>query len=135
MMNMNERNEYMSRKLAHYNEWLLDPKRDVSDGPYPGFPEDLAAGIRVKKSSEFGKPAAEKPAKKAAAKPAAKPTAKKRAKREHGDGPTKQELACKIYQRFAGDKHATIEAIQMELGMTPAGATTYFYNARKIEGV
>lgn len=128
-MNHNEQVEYNARKLAHYNQWLLDPKREAGT-IYPGFPEDLAAGKRVKTSAEFAAAAAakDKPAK---AKPAAKA---KRPARTRGDGPTKQELATKIYNRFAGDKHATIEAIQMELGMTPAGATTYFYNAKKLSG-
>lgn len=130
-MGLNERNEYMSRKLAHYNQWLLDPKREFGT-VYPGFPEDQPAVKRAKKIAADVVVEAKATAK--AKTPPAKKVVKKRPARS-GDGPTKQDLACKIYQRFAGDKASTIEAIQAELGMTPAGATTYFYNARKIEGV
>lgn len=128
---MNERNEYLSRKLAHYNEWLLDPKREFGT-VYPGFPEDQSVVKRARKVATEVIVEAKKTAK--AKTPPAKKVTKKRPARS-GDGPTKQDLACKIYQRFAGDKASTIEAIQAELGMTTAGATTYFYNARKIEGV
>ena len=34
-----EQNEYYVRKLAHYNKWLMDPKRPLGEA-YPGFPED-----------------------------------------------------------------------------------------------
>jgi hypothetical protein len=128
-MNFNERNEYMSRKLAHYNEWLLDPKREFGK-PYPGFPEDQPKVKQAQKNAADVVVAAKAEAK--AKTPPAKKAVKKRPARSD-DGPTKQDLACKIYQRFAGDKASTIEAIQNELGMTQAGATTYFYNARKIE--
>lgn len=121
-MNMNERAEYGERKLAHYNKWLLDPKRKLEDGPYPGFPEDL---VKPKRAKAVAAPA--KPVAKAAA-PAKK--TKKRAARA-GNGPTKQMLANEIFKRLAGDKAAVIAAIQLDLGMSLAGATTYYYNARK----
>jgi hypothetical protein len=120
-MNMNDRAEYGTRKLQHYNKWLLDPKRKVEDGPYPGFPEDLKPKRAVKPEIVV-KPAAKVKA------PAVK--TKKRAARA-GDGPTKQMLANDIFARLGGDKAAVIAAIQLDLGMSLAGATTYFYNARK----
>ena len=42
MMDHNEYNAYMDRKLAHYNVWLVDNSREAGK-PYPGFPEDMQA--------------------------------------------------------------------------------------------
>lgn len=125
-MDFNQRVAFNERKLAHYNKWLLDPNREFGIA-YPGFPEELEY---VKHIANRARKAAKEVIVEAKAKAkAAKPKAK-RAPR--GEGPTKQELACKIYERLAGDKLAVIEAIQTELGMSPAGATTYFYNAKKL---
>lgn len=54
-------------------------------------------------------------------------TAKVRAKRSG----TKQEAAQAIFKRLNGVRKDVIIAIQTELGMSEAGATTYFYNAKK----
>ena len=121
-MNPNAHSEYLTRKLAHYNEWLLDNKREVGV-PYPGFPEDQKAA----KWTTPPAPKAEQPAVVKAA-PAKKV---KKAKRVAGAGPTKQELANAIFKQCAGDKAATVAQIQNQLNMTLAGATTYYYNARK----
>ena len=120
-MSLNERNEYMTRKLEHYNKWLLDPKREFGK-PYAGFPEDLVKPKRAVKA--VAAPA------KAVAKAAPAKKTKKRAARA-GNGPTKQMLANEIFARLGGDKAAVIAAIQLDLGMSLAGATTYFYNAKK----
>jgi hypothetical protein len=100
----------------------LDPKRKVEDGPYPGFPEDFVKPKRAVKA--VAAPA------KAIAKAAPAKKTKKRAARA-GNGPTKQMLANEIFARLGGDKAAVIAAIQQDLGMSLAGATTYFYNAKK----
>lgn len=125
----NDYNDYLTRKLAHYNKWLGDPKRSYKDGPYPGFPEDLehkAAVTRLRE--EFAERAVAKEEK------AKQPREKKakRAKKTADGGPTKQTRAVDIYKRLGGDKAAVIQAIQDELGMSVAGATTYYYNARKL---
>lgn len=131
-MDLNAHNEYLSRKLAHYNEWLLDDKREFGK-PYPGFPEDVKrkgkkmqsnviADMTQVLSGTKATPAAAK------AKPKAR-TAKK------SDGPragSKGDMALAIYKRLNGDKTAVISAIQSEIGMSQAGATTYFYNAKKL---
>lgn len=44
---------------------------------------------------------------------------------------TKASQAQDIYTKFSGDKNQVIEAFIAELGMSKAGATTYFYNAKK----
>lgn len=54
--------------------------------------------------------------------------AKTRAKRTG----TKQESAISIFKRCNGVRKDVIEAIQSELGMSQAGATTYFYNVKRI---
>jgi hypothetical protein len=45
---------------------------------------------------------------------------------------TKQESAISIYKRLGGSRKEVIDAIQSELGMSQAGATTYFYNVKRI---
>lgn len=122
-MTHNAHSDYLTRKLAHYNEWLLDNKREIGV-PYPGFPEDDKAAkwaVAPAPKAEAPKPTAKAPVK----------ATKKKAARVPGSGPTKQELANAIYKQCNGDKAQSIEKIQTQLGMTLAGATTYYYNARK----
>ena len=45
---------------------------------------------------------------------------------------TKQEAAMAIFQRHSGNRKAVIADIKTELGMSDAGATTYFYNAKRL---
>lgn len=123
---------YMSRKLDHYNAWLLDPKRTAGI-PYAGFPEDIErdeaiAKLKAEKAVELEKAATDTKPKAAALVKKAKP---KRAKQE-GAGPTKQDRAVEIFKELGGDKAKVIAAIQERLGMSLAGSTTYFYNAKKL---
>lgn len=119
--------DFLQRKLDHYNKWLLDPKR-ASGTVYPGFPEEvkLAKG-RAKLQAEY---AAKAEAKKTKVVKAKTPVKAKRA-RKAGE-PTKQDRAVAIFTRIGGDKAAVVSAIQSELGMSLAGATTYYYNAKKL---
>lgn len=60
---------------------------------------------------------------------------KTRAKRSRNGGPTKFEQALVIYNDLAGKGHGkdvTIQRFMDVLGMTVAGATTYFYNCKKV---
>lgn len=129
-LSFNEYNEFCTRKLAHYNRWLTDSKRPFGV-PYDGFPEEIELLKRAGKRAKRIAADVIVEAKASAKAKVAKPAKAKRAPRK-GEGPTKQELACKIYARLAGDKAQTIAAIQADLGMSLAGATTYFYNARKL---
>ncbi len=117
-----------SKRLAHYNEWLLDPNRPFGT-VYPGYPTDSKPSKGKKMPSTViadmtkvltkEKKVAIKPAKKAA---------------RVSDGPragSKTELAIEIYKRLHGDKTACIAAFHTELGMSIAGSTTYYYNAKK----
>ena len=124
-------NDFMQRKLDHYNAWLLNPKRKVEDGPYQGFPEEvdraakLAKGRAIMEAERAAKPA----------KPAKVVKTKVAAKRPRADGPTKQQRALEIYRDFAGQsKDNVIAKIREQLDMSPAGATTYYYNAKKLAG-
>lgn len=125
----NAHNDYLTRKLAHYNQWLLDPKRHVSQGPYPGFPDDVAQEKAVEAyKADF----VERKAKVAEPKAKVVRIAKAKKVRKEGSGPTKQDKAVEIFQRLFGDKAAVISTIQDELAMSLAGATTYYYNAKKL---
>ena len=125
--NLNAHNDYLQRKLDHYNAWLMDPKRELGSGPYPGFPED----IKVKAGRAIMQAEAKAKVEAKAAK-AAKPKAVKAKRAPKASGPTKQDRVVEIYKRLSGDKAQVISAIQTELGMSVAGATTYFYNAKKL---
>ena len=127
VMNLNAHNDYLQRKLDHYNAWLMDPKRELGSGPYPGFPED----VKVKAGRAIMQAEAKAKVEAKAAK-AAKPKAVKAKRAPKASGPTKQDRAVEIYKRLSGDKAQVISAIQTELGMSVAGATTYFYNAKKL---
>jgi hypothetical protein len=131
-MDLNAHNEYLTRKLAHYNEWLMDNKREFGK-PYPGFPEDLKRKGKKMQSNviaDMTEVLSGTKAAPAASKAKAKPKAAKKS-----DGPragSKGDMALAIYKRLNGDKTAVISAIQSEIGMSAAGATTYFYNAKKL---
>jgi hypothetical protein len=124
-------NNFLQRKLDHYNAWLLNPKRKVEDGPYQGFPEEVERAAKLAKGRAIME--AERAAK--PAKPAKVVKTKVAAKRPRADGPTKQERAIEIYRDFAGQsKDNVIAKIREQLDMSLAGATTYYYNAKKLAG-
>ncbi len=124
-------NDFMQRKLDHYNAWLLNPKRKVEDGPYQGFPEEVERAAKLAKGRAIME--AERAAK--PVKPAKVVKTKVAAKRTRADGPTKQERALEIYRDFAGQsKDNVIAKIREQLDMSLAGATTYYYNAKKLAG-
>lgn len=45
---------------------------------------------------------------------------------------TKQEKAIEIYKRLNGVRADVVAAIQKEIGMSILGATTYYYNCKRI---
>ena len=119
-MNMIEQNEYGTRKLAHYNAWLLDPKREFGK-PYPGFPEDLEAPKAKKRVAKV----TDKVSKKGSV--PAKMKAKRAAK-----GETKLDKAKALFKANAKLSRENMIGLFMEqLQMSKAGATTYYYNAQK----
>jgi hypothetical protein len=141
MMDHNEYNAYMDRKLAHYNVWLVDNSREAGK-PYPGFPEDKQARpvkFRMKNMQtmnafqQYDHDVAERRAASSLVAKAEKaPKVAKEPKAPRASGPTKADRALEIFKRLGGDKSAVIAAIKDELSMSDAGATTYFYNAKKI---
>ena len=63
--NTDQYQAYLTRKLKHYNEWLMDNDRDFTK-PYPGFPEDKAGKIPTRKQTNVvpvSKPVVKKPTK------------------------------------------------------------------------
>ena len=131
-MDLNAHNEYLTRKLEHYNKWLLDDKREFGK-PYPGFPEDLKRKGKKMQSNVIADMTQVLSGTKAA--PAAAKAKPKARAAKKADGPragSKGDMALAIYKRLNGDKTAVISAIQSEIGMSQAGATTYFYNAKKL---
>lgn len=128
---MNEYNDYLVRKLKHYNQWLCDPKRPIISGPYPGFPEDLDRDRAVESlKAEYRQRAEVKKQQEEIVVDTEKKPRKPRAKKM-GDGVSRQDQALEIYKRLNGDRTAVVQAIQDELGMPPGSAMTYFYNAKK----
>ena len=137
MMDHNEYNAYLDRKLAHYNVWLVDNSREAGK-PYPGFPEDKQARpvkFRMKNMQtmnafeQFDSDMKARSAKPVAVKA---PKVAKEPRAPRATGPTKADRALEIFKRLSGDKGAVIAAIKDELSMSDAGATTYFYNAKKL---
>jgi len=141
MMDHNEYNAYLDRKLAHYNVWLVDNSREIGK-PYPGFPEDKQARpvkFRMKNMQtmnafqQYDHDMAERRAASSLVAKAEKaPKVAKEPKAPRASGPTKADRALEIFKRLSGDKAAVIAAIKDELSMSDAGATTYFYNAKKL---
>jgi hypothetical protein len=112
-----EHQEYLTRKLKHYNTWLGDLDRDFTS-TYPGFPEDFPEK-KTKKSV----------AKDVSKAPAAAPVRKIRVSSK---GATKAERAVEIVasnQKLSRVNMITL--LQEQLGMSKAGATTYYYNSMK----
>lgn len=137
MMDHNAYNAYLDRKLAHYNAWLVDNSREIGK-PYPGFPEDKQARpvkFRMKNMQTMNAfEQLDHDLKARSAKPKAEkaPKVAKEPRAPRSSGPTKADRALEIFKRLAGDKAAVIAAIKDELSMSDAGATTYFYNAKKL---
>ena len=141
MMDHNDYNKYLDRKLAHYNVWLVDNSREIGK-PYPGFPEDKqpsAVKFRMKNMQtmnafqQYDHDVAERRAASSLVAKAAKaPKVAKEPRAPRTSGPTKADRALEIFKRLGGDKGAVIAAIKDELSMSDAGATTYFYNAKKL---
>jgi hypothetical protein len=127
----------LDRKLAHYNVWLVDNSREAGK-PYPGFPEDKqpsAVKYRMKNMqvmNAFEQLDYDLEQRRAKPKAVSAPKEPKAPKAPRATGPTKADRALEIFKRLSGDKGAVIAAIKDELSMSDAGATTYFYNAKKL---
>lgn len=106
--------ELLNEKLSHYNKWLGDSKRPLTQ-VYPGFPKQKELNVLCGLTVE------EAPAK-----------AAKKVRTAAPAGSTKLEAARKL---FAANKSLSrtdmIALFMTELTMSKAGATTYFYNAQK----
>lgn len=113
-MTAQEQVEYGTRKLAHYNAWLMDTKRPFGVA-YPGFPEDMEAPKAAKRMTKV----TDKVAKKGSSKTPAMRV-------------TKLDQAKELFNKSPGFSREQVIALFMErLNMSKAGATTYYYNAQK----
>lgn len=123
--NLDTHQAFLTRKLDHYNAWLMDPKRPFTE-IYPGFPEEIEMEAKQSRKRTERRPAL----------PAHLVIPSKKIKRERpkkGE-PTKQERAVELV-KLNPEKEKAIVVIMAELNMSKAGATTYFYNAKKVLGL
>lgn len=130
--NLDKNQEELTDRLRHYNEWLMDDTRD-STSTYPGYPSDIkkektttvvekpeVAPIKSTKGSKNSMKIQNVGVKVASTQVMKRPKAS-----------TKQANAITIVQNVGIDKkHDAIAKIMADLGMSKAGATTYFHNAR-----
>jgi len=122
--NLDNHQAFLTRKLDHYNAWLMDPNRDLrTSGPYPGFPEEVVKSEKKRTERRSAIPTH-----------LVIPTKKVKRVRVAKGQPTKQEQALRLVE-LNPKKEEAIYAIMTQLNMSKAGATTYFYNAKKILGV
>lgn len=129
----NAKNDELTDRLNHYNDWLMDDKRD-SGSTYPGYPGD-----KGKKSTNIvvEKPAVAPIKRKKGVKTVNKieTVGVKMMKTRVTRGPkagTKQDAANKLVAYLGtDDKNGVIQQIMQKLDMSKAGATTYFHNAKR----
>ena len=131
----NARNDELQDRLNHYNDWLMDDKRDFGS-TYPGYPGDKAqkpSKTKVEKPIVAPvKPV--KPSKKGKSVMSIQTVGVKVARSTVKKAPkagTKQAKAIEIVRKLGVEQKAqAIESIMSELSMSKAGATTYFHNSR-----
>jgi hypothetical protein len=124
----NAKNDELQDRLNHYNDWLMDDKRDFGT-TYPGYPGDKAEKA---KKTKVVTPV--KPPKKGKSVMSIQTVGVKIARTAVTKAPkagSKQAKANEIVMRIGvTNKTQAIEAIMAEASMSKAGATTYFHNAR-----
>jgi len=106
------------------NTFSIDPSILAAAEEYTEQPEDELDMDNPTPSSAITRALA-KPVQKARKTVA---VAKEKTKRTN----TKTARALQIFTQFNGDKQSVIGAYMTELKMSKAGATTYFYNAKKV---
>ncbi len=130
--NIDKKQEELTDRLRHYNEWLMDNTRDFTS-TYPGYPKDIegkkttvvvekpaVAPIKPKKGSKFSMKIQNVGVKVASTQVMKRPKSG-----------TKQSKAIEIVQAVGvTQKHDAIAKIMVDLAMSKAGATTYFHNAK-----
>ena len=128
----NAKNDELQDRLNHYNDWLMDDKRDFGT-TYPGYPGDKTQKpTRAKVEQPVIKPV--KTPKKGKSAMSIQTVGVKVSRTAMVKAPkagSKQAKANEIVQRIGvANKSQAIEAIMAEASMSKAGATTYFHNAR-----
>lgn len=127
-VNIDTKQQELTDRLKHYNDWLMDKNRNFTE-VYPGFPGD-----GVKKGESKVKVVPTNPSKKGKSVMSIKTVGVKVARSTVNKAPkagSKQAIANEIVQRIGVEEKAkAIEVIMSEAKMSKAGATTYFHNAR-----
>ena len=131
----NARNDELQDRLNHYNDWLMDDKRDFGT-TYPGYPGDKAnKPTKTKVEKPIVAPVKPvKTPKKGKSVMSIQTVGVKISRASVTKAPkagSKQAKANEIVMRIGvANKAQAIEAIMAEAAMSKAGATTYFHNAR-----
>ena len=129
----NAKNDELTDRLNHYNDWLMDDKRDFGS-TYPGYPGDKA---KKPTATVVEQPAVAPIKRKKGVKAVMniETTGVKVMKTRVTRGPkagTKQAAANKIVAYLGThEKAEVIQEIMRKLDMSKAGATTYFHNAKR----
>lgn len=123
------------RRLDHYNQWLMDPKRPL-DSRYPGYPQDTGAKRKDKKSNEINELAGRN-----------KPVASKRVapimdvsvEKTHTERTSQMSKVTNLSRateivKAAASKAEALDKIVAELGVKRANAFVYFTKASKALG-
>lgn len=131
----NASNDALQDRLNHYNDWLMDDKRDFGS-TYPGYPGDKAqkpSKTKVEKPTVAPVKPVKTP-KKGKSVMSIQTVGVKISRTAMAKAPkagSKQAKANEIVMRIGvANKVQAIEAIMAEASMSKAGATTYFHNAR-----
>jgi hypothetical protein len=124
------------RRLDHYNQWLMDPKRPL-DSRYPGYPQDTGAKRKDKKSNEINELAGRN-----------KPVASKRVapimdvsvEKTHTERTSQMSKVTNLSRateivKAAASKAEALDKIVAELGVKRANAFVYFTKASKALGL
>lgn len=113
-MSFQRQQELLDAKLSHYNAWLTDKSRDLTSR-YPGFPFQHELDVLC-----------------GCADPIVEPAPRKTRQPKAVGGKTKLEQAKELIASNRTMSRGEIIALfQTNLGMSKAGATTYWYSAQK----
>ena len=124
----NAKNDELQDRLNHYNDWLMDDKRDFGT-TYPGYPGDKAE--KAKKTKVVTPVKTPKKGKSVMSIQTVGVKIARTAVTKAPKAGSKQAKANEIVMRIGvTNKTQAIEAIMAEASMSKAGATTYFHNAR-----
>lgn len=113
-------------RLAHYNQWLLDPTREFGV-PYPGFPADSEPVVAEKAKRTRKAP-------EVIVNTVAKKTKTVRAKKATGKVTNRDRVMALVRDlpyNTKAEKALVVDKIVQMLGVTKSNAAVYAYNAKR----